>query len=865
MEVPFTSSGAMSRAQYAFVRKVESATSPSEADQHILSEIEVVRRQLADPGLSLNQCKECLVILLYCAMNVSILPPGGMEFALPHAVHLAESGMTTQDKRLGYQFCCEMMPESHELQLLLVNTLRKDIESSQVPRICLALEALIHSPFEDVIPAVQSRLYDLLSHNSPDVRRRAVAALSALSCQEPSLLANATDNLMKRLKDSQPVVISAALIAAVHLREVRHASTDRLTKTVNALLLPSWDPNLDKTEYWFLLRVLGALAMFRPTEGNLRLILRIIEWTVNVESVSHALLFQCFQLISTRRAEITAIVRTSSHPSPILHIRSLISSTDPNDQYLVLACMECLDAATWAGTTPEIPGVLDKWEVERIMGLLESTDAAIRRKTLKVLKSADANIVESYHTRILQNIPEASFVEELSEAALRALEIIDAMSGTDGAAYATRLQSTLAAFEDRNENVVLERVVEQVLTKFRTSEDECRLASLTVMLDQLSDMSTRIGATSMVILTALIVEYFTKVGIPARKLLQGLATRLSVYPSSVKDACLLAMVRLAAESDVPTDVLDAVRGVSETSGRYIRRRCEQFVTLSAQRETVRSAVAQAKSSSLPDFLLALEASIASPASMSSRLPSSAFRPCSPSASRNFSASKLRYDAYEAPRPHSRLLRPTSPRSTGSSEYARRSPSVLTSPGSEGLALHEDPLARTVTAGDLTLAAGDPDLIRAAERGSKNQGELSNSVPDLLVDDEVSSMQGSDLIALESPFVSEPADLGSSVSSPDFETIWSDMERTNLRGWCDFSIDAVVRRLQGLQLAMRVIAADQLPFEGDLKIIISAEAGTLDQFRGAVLRLRESDDESCLWRLRCDDVQLRMQLKRLLSE
>lgn len=35
--------------------------------------------------------------------------------------------------------------------------------------------------------------------------------------------------------------------------------------------------------------------------------------------------------------------------------------------------------------------------------------------------------------------------------------------------------------------------------------------------------------------------------------------------------------------------------------------------------------------------------------------------------------------------------------------------------------------------------------------------------------------------------------------------------------------------------------------------------------GAVLRLRESEEESCLWRLRCDNAQQRIRIKRLLTD
>ena len=52
MEVPFVSSGAMSRAHYALVRKVELATSPQAADAILLAEIEDVHYRLMHSTLT---------------------------------------------------------------------------------------------------------------------------------------------------------------------------------------------------------------------------------------------------------------------------------------------------------------------------------------------------------------------------------------------------------------------------------------------------------------------------------------------------------------------------------------------------------------------------------------------------------------------------------------------------------------------------------------------------------------------------------------------------------------------------------------------------------------------------------------------
>ena len=58
-----------------------------------------------------KECREKLVILLYCSMNLTQATPGELAFALPHAVNLAGMGKTLRDKQLGTIF---MIPDTSE-------------------------------------------------------------------------------------------------------------------------------------------------------------------------------------------------------------------------------------------------------------------------------------------------------------------------------------------------------------------------------------------------------------------------------------------------------------------------------------------------------------------------------------------------------------------------------------------------------------------------------------------------------------------------------------------------------------------------------------------------------------------------------
>ncbi|EJD04404.1 uncharacterized protein FOMMEDRAFT_146346 [Fomitiporia mediterranea MF3/22] len=117
--------------------------------------------------LSTSEIRKDLIILLYC-LNTSFgsINRTTLAFALPSAAHLAEAGSRVSEKRMGYMFCWEVMPREHELQLMLVNTIRKDLTSPSVAKINLALESLVNLPSLDVIPAVHTRCIELLSHPS---------------------------------------------------------------------------------------------------------------------------------------------------------------------------------------------------------------------------------------------------------------------------------------------------------------------------------------------------------------------------------------------------------------------------------------------------------------------------------------------------------------------------------------------------------------------------------------------------------------------------------------------------------------------------------------------------------------------------
>lgn len=127
---------------------------------------------------------------------------------------------------------------------------------------CLALDNIVVTPSAYIIPAVQGRLYDLLSHNqsvcitiifvmqqvietmisSPSVRKRALYALRSLSHCEPELLSQNHSKILKRLDDQdEGVVCAASRVAATsfHVSRMIFLAPPAVLRVIRRLIL-SW-------------------------------------------------------------------------------------------------------------------------------------------------------------------------------------------------------------------------------------------------------------------------------------------------------------------------------------------------------------------------------------------------------------------------------------------------------------------------------------------------------------------------------------------------------------------------------------------------------------------------------------------------
>jgi len=115
------------------------------------------------------------------------------------------------DKRVGYLAVSLFLHENHELIVLLINTLQKDLRSTNVMEVCCALTAVCKLINKDMMPALLPQVLELVGSKRDIVRKKAVMALHSLYIKNPSAIPDVRELAKKSVGDNDPGVMSSSL------------------------------------------------------------------------------------------------------------------------------------------------------------------------------------------------------------------------------------------------------------------------------------------------------------------------------------------------------------------------------------------------------------------------------------------------------------------------------------------------------------------------------------------------------------------------------------------------------------------------------------------------------------------------------
>ncbi|XP_030480195.1 AP-4 complex subunit epsilon [Cannabis sativa] len=187
------------------VKSIGEARSKAEEDRIVLHEIETLKRRLTEPDIPKRKMKEYLIRLVYVEMLGH-----DASFAYIHAVKMTHDDNLLL-KRTGYLAVTLFLSDDHDLIILIVNTIQKDLRSDNYLVVCAALNAVCKLINDETIPAVLPQVVDLLAHPKEAVRKKAIMALHRFHHKSPSSISHLLTNFRKRLCDNDPGVMGATL------------------------------------------------------------------------------------------------------------------------------------------------------------------------------------------------------------------------------------------------------------------------------------------------------------------------------------------------------------------------------------------------------------------------------------------------------------------------------------------------------------------------------------------------------------------------------------------------------------------------------------------------------------------------------
>ncbi|XP_039744990.1 AP-4 complex subunit epsilon-1 isoform X4 [Pteropus medius] len=285
------------------VRGITALTSKHEEEKLIQQELSNLKATVSAPTTTLKMMKECMVRLIYCEMLGY-----DASFGYIHAIKLAQQG-NLLEKRVGYLAVSLFLHESHELLLLLVNTVVKDLQSTNLVEVCMALTVVSQIFPREMIPAVLPLIEDKLQHSKEIIRRKAVLALYKFHLIAPNQVQHIHIKFQKALCDRDVGVMAASL--HIYLKMIKENSSGykdltgsfvTILKQVVGGKLPV-DFNYHSVPApWLqiqLLRILGLLG--KDDQRTSELMYDVLDESLRRAELNHnvtyAILFECVHTV----------------------------------------------------------------------------------------------------------------------------------------------------------------------------------------------------------------------------------------------------------------------------------------------------------------------------------------------------------------------------------------------------------------------------------------------------------------------------------------------------------------------------------------------------------------------------------------
>ncbi|KAI9488046.1 adaptin N terminal region-domain-containing protein [Zychaea mexicana] len=191
---------------YAFLKRITEAKSKAEEHSHVTDELGSLSAKMGLPDVSSARMKDYLIRLIHCFMLGH-----NVDFGIIYAIMASQSGETAAERRVGYLACTLFLGDNDDLGIMLINTLQRDLKSSNFLDRCVALNAICYLHHDEMTSTVLDSVIASMDFPKQIVRRKAVMTLFCMYQRSPDLLDRVEPFFRGALVDKDQSVVFAGL------------------------------------------------------------------------------------------------------------------------------------------------------------------------------------------------------------------------------------------------------------------------------------------------------------------------------------------------------------------------------------------------------------------------------------------------------------------------------------------------------------------------------------------------------------------------------------------------------------------------------------------------------------------------------
>ncbi|KAG9446035.1 hypothetical protein H6P81_012163 [Aristolochia fimbriata] len=399
------------------VKSIGEARSKAEEERIVLHEIETLKRRIADPDVPKRKMKEYIIRLVYVEMLGH-----DASFGYIHAVKMTHDDSLLL-KRTGYLAVTLFLNEDHDLIILIVNTIQKDLKSDNYLVVCAALSAVCKLINEETIPAVLPQVVELLGHPKEAVRKKAIMALHRFYQKAPGSVTHLVSNFRKKLCDNDPGVMGATLCPLFDLITTDVNSYKDLVVSFVSILKQVAERRLPKSyDYhqmpapFIQIRLLKILALLgagdkQSSEHMYTVLGDIFRKCESSSNIGNAILYECISCVSSIYPNSKLLDAAAEVTSKFL------KSDSHNLKYMGIDALGRLIKIN--------PDIAEEHQLA-VIDCLEDPDDTLKRKTFELLyKMTKSTNVEVIVDRMIDYMISISDNHYKTEIAFRCVELAE--------------------------------------------------------------------------------------------------------------------------------------------------------------------------------------------------------------------------------------------------------------------------------------------------------------------------------------------------------------------------------------------------------------------------------------------------------